>query len=50
MRFGHIDGYRILVNPVVLGEGHPMFQGVRERTSLKLASTRNLREGVVILS
>ena len=50
MRLGLIDEYRILVNPVVLGEGHPMFQGVRKKTSLKLASTRTLREGVVVLS
>lgn len=50
MRLGLIDEYRILLNPVVLGAGHPMFEGVRERTSLKLTATRTLREGVVVLS
>ncbi|MFN2386858.1 MAG: dihydrofolate reductase family protein [Thermoanaerobaculia bacterium] len=45
MRLGLIDEYRILVNPVVLGDGHPMFQGVRDGMSFELATSRTLRSG-----
>lgn len=50
LRLGLIDEYRILVNPIVLGEGKPMFKDVRDRTSLKLSTTKTLGSGVVILS
>ncbi|MGI8496786.1 MAG: dihydrofolate reductase family protein [Gemmatimonadaceae bacterium] len=50
MRLGLIDEYRILVNPVVLGSGRPMFRGIEDRAHLTLSTTRTLSSGVVILS
>ena len=49
MRLGLVDEYRILVNPVVLGAGRPMFRDVADRTRLRLSKTQTLREGVVLL-
>ena len=46
---GLIDEYRVILNPVLLGNGNPMFKGITQRLTLKLGSTRLLRSGVVIL-
>jgi dihydrofolate reductase len=45
-----IDEYQIVLNPVVLGAGRTMFEGVRERLSLKLAKARTFANGNVWLS
>jgi dihydrofolate reductase len=49
MQLGLIDEYRILVNPVVLGNGNPLFKGINDKQNLKLLKTRVLSSGVVIL-
>ena len=46
---GLIDGYGIMVNPVALGEGTPLFKGLKERLMLKLTETRTFRNGNVLL-
>lgn len=50
MRLGLIDEVRILVNPVVLGGGKPMFSACTARQPFKLLKSRTLRSGVVILN
>ncbi|PJZ31280.1 riboflavin biosynthesis protein RibD [Leptospira kmetyi] len=49
MREGLIDEYRIFINPVVLGGGKTLFQGIKDRTKLKLTQTRTFRSGNVLL-
>lgn len=44
-----IDGYWLFVNPVILGEGIPLFKDIREKTKLKLLDTRQFSSGVVEL-
>lgn len=46
---GLIDEFRIMVNPVVLGSGKSLLEGVRERLQLKLVNTKTFRSGNVLL-
>jgi dihydrofolate reductase len=46
---GLIDEYRVILNPVFVGGGTPLFKGIDHGLKLKLRETRLLRSGVVIL-
>jgi len=45
-----IDEFEILLNPVVIGQGKTMFEGVKDRFSLKLMSTRTFKNGNILLN
>jgi dihydrofolate reductase len=44
-----IDEYQLVVNPVILGSGRALFEGVKDRFSVKLKSTRTFQNGKVFL-
>jgi dihydrofolate reductase len=47
---GLIDEYQVLVHPVILGGGKPLFQGVKETVKLQLVSARTHPSGVAVLT
>jgi dihydrofolate reductase len=48
-RLGLIDEYRLIVNPVILGVGVPLFRDISEPQNLALTSSRTFRSGNVML-
>ena len=47
--FGLIDEYQILVHPVVLGGGKPLFQDIKDQVKLKLVNSKTHPSGVMVL-
>jgi len=47
---GLVDAYDIMVHPVALGAGTPMFHGAKKRIDLEVVATRKLEAGAVLLS
>lgn len=46
---GLIDEYQVVVNPVAIGGGRTMFEGVQKKLDLKLTKTRFFTNGNVLL-
>jgi dihydrofolate reductase len=44
-----IDEYQMVVDPVALGKGRTMFEGIQEQLTLKLTKTRTFKNGKVFL-
>ncbi|MEB5726453.1 dihydrofolate reductase family protein [Raoultella ornithinolytica] len=44
-----IDEYWLFVNPILLGQGIPLFQNIKDRTSLMLVKSNALPSDVVCL-
>ena len=44
-----VDEFRIMINPIVLGEGKPILQGIKTRLNLKLLKSRTFKTGNVLL-
>ena len=49
MRLGLIDDYQLLVHPVILGRGKPLFKGLENGIRLKLVGAQTLRPEVAAL-
>ena len=50
MQLNLIDGYWLFVNPIILGQGVPLFAGIKENINLKLLTTRQFSNGVTELN
>jgi len=50
MKHGLIDRYQLLVYPIVLGSGKPLFQESSQKVKLSLVNTERHPSGVVILA
>jgi len=49
IQHGLLDEFRIMVNPVVLGNGKPLFKGIKIKLNLKLLKTKTFGSGNVLL-
>ncbi|MEK3715360.1 dihydrofolate reductase family protein [Paenibacillus sp. FSL R7-0333] len=47
MQLGLIDEYIITVSPVLIGSGLPLFQGIQEKTNLKLIENKTFDSGAI---
>lgn len=49
LEMGLLDELRIMVNPVVIGEGTTLFEGLDQKLKLKLEKSREFKNGNVLL-
>jgi dihydrofolate reductase len=50
MPYGLIDGYRLMIHPVVVGSGKRLFSEESDTTALRLVETRRFGSGIVVLT
>ena len=43
-----IDEYQVMIDPVALGEGTPMFKGIRQKLDLELVDSQVFKSGCVL--
>jgi dihydrofolate reductase len=49
LKAGLIDEYRVILAPILIGAGKPLFGHFKDRLKLKLSRTQTLSSGVVVL-
>jgi dihydrofolate reductase len=47
---GLIDSFQFMVDPIAIGNGTPIFHGLKQALSLKLADSRIFKSGTVVLT
>ncbi|HEY4290929.1 MAG TPA: dihydrofolate reductase family protein [Puia sp.] len=47
---GLIDGYGFMIDPVALGEGVPVFKGMKNKLDLKLTSSKVFDSGMIMVT
>ena len=47
---GLMDSFQFMVDPLALGDGTPIFNGIGNKLDLKLTATRAFKSGAVLLS
>lgn len=50
LEIGLLDEIRIMVNPVVIGKGTPLFKGIKSKLSFHLLNTKSFKNGNVLLT
>jgi dihydrofolate reductase len=50
MQLNLIDGYWLFVNPIILGQGIPLFADIKDKIKLNLVTTRQFTSGVTELN
>lgn len=50
MQNGLVDEVQVMLTPVILGSGTPLFQGIKDKLNLKLISERAFKSGNILLS
>ena len=49
MQVNLVDEHRVMVNPVLIGSGTPLFKDIRPKVNLRLLKTRTFQSGNVLL-
>ena len=49
IRAGLIDEFRFVMNPIVIGEGTTLFEGIHDKLNLELMNTRRFDSGNILL-
>jgi dihydrofolate reductase len=49
VQMGLIDEFRILIDPVAIGAGNSLFNGIKNRLKMRLLETRTFKSGNVLL-
>jgi dihydrofolate reductase len=49
MQLNLVDEHRLMINPVLIGSGTPLFRNVKGRLNLKLVKTRTFGSGNILL-
>ncbi len=47
---GLIDEYQIMIDPVAIGKGTPLFNGLKKKLDLKLTESKLFKSGIVLLN
>jgi len=46
---GIIDDYQLMISPIAIGEGTPIFKGIKQNLNLRLINSRIFKNGTLLL-